>query len=120
MQGINGEGMSMPDLYLIIQSKDWLINVFQFMADGRKQNGGRREGAGRKPKTEEQELIARLSPLDDEALKQLTQGLKSGDVQYLKMFMEYRYGKPKQSIDAKVDGSMELVWNEVKSYGTNA
>jgi hypothetical protein len=87
--------------------------------DGRKQNGGKREGAGRKPKSEEAELIARLSPLDDEALKQLTQGVKGGDFQYLKMFFEYRYGKPKQTIDAKVDGQMELIWNETKTYGSN-
>jgi len=40
------------------------------MADGRKNNGGHKN-AGRKPKAEEQQLIERLSPLDDVAFKAL-------------------------------------------------
>lgn len=90
------------------------------MSDGRKNNGGAREGAGRKPKADELELITRLSPLDNDAFKQLAKGVKEGDFQYLKMFFEYRYGKPKQSIDANVNGQMELVWQETKTYGSNA
>lgn len=61
--------------------------------------GGAREGAGRKPKATEIELIERLSPMDDLALKKLQDGVKSGDYNFIKLFMEYRYGKPKQQVD---------------------
>jgi len=63
-----------------------------------KKNGGARPGAGRKPKATELELIERLSPLDDIALKSLKLGVESGDFNFTKLFMEYRFGKPKQDI----------------------
>ena len=80
--------------------------------------GGAREGAGRKPKADELKLIEKLSPLDDLAFKNLESGVKSGDFQYLKMFFEYRFGKPKQTIDANVEGQMDVIWQEVKTYAT--
>jgi hypothetical protein len=86
------------------------------MSDGRKKNGGKRQNAGRKPKAEELELIEKLSPMDDVALKELEKGVKGGDFQYIKMFFEYRFGKPKQTIDNNVKGGLELVWNEEKTY----
>jgi hypothetical protein len=67
--------------------------------------GGKRRGAGRKPKAEEVELIERLSPLDPIALNALEKGVRRGDLGFLKLFMEYRFGKPKQqvNIDARVE-----------------
>lgn len=70
--------------------------------------GGAREGSGRKPKAEEQELIGKLSPHDDAAIEKLLAGVESGDIQFLKLFMEYRYGKPKQTIDANLEGSLQI------------
>lgn len=62
------------------------------------QKGGAREGAGRKPKVDEIKLIERLSPLDDLAYETLKKGLSSrNSYPFLKTFMEYRYGKPKES-----------------------
>lgn len=66
--------------------------------------GGVREGAGRKPKATELELIERLSPMEDEALRQLRAGVKSGDYNFIKLYMEYRYGKPKQQMDVTSNG----------------
>lgn len=63
--------------------------------------GGKRKGAGRKPKAEEQQLIERLSPLEDVALNALKIGLESDESWAVKLFMEYRYGKPKQQIEQK-------------------
>lgn len=62
-------------------------------------HGGKREGAGRKPKADEQELIERLSPLDNKGFKALKNGLEEGQSWAVKLFMEYRYGKPKQTIN---------------------
>lgn len=66
------------------------------MANG---HGGKREGSGRKPKDEELKILEKLSPHDDLAIDKLVAGVKKGEFQYIKLFMEYRFGKPKQSID---------------------
>jgi hypothetical protein len=68
--------------------------------------GGSRENAGRKPKADEIALIARLSPMDDKALKLLNDKLDEGDMAALKMFMEYRWSKPKQEV--AIDGDLLL------------
>lgn len=68
------------------------------------QHGGKRKGAGRKPKSEEQTLIEQLSPYDTEATKRLIAAVRKGDAWAIKLFFEYRYGKPKQSMDVTSDG----------------
>ena len=45
--------------------------------DKRKFNGGHKS-AGRKPKSEEIKLVERLSPLEDDALAALSEGVQSG------------------------------------------
>ena len=64
-----------------------------------KNNGGAREGAGRKPKAEEQKLIEKLTPLAPKAYKALETSLKDGQGWAVKLFFEYMYGKPKQQIE---------------------
>lgn len=84
------------------------------MADKRKNNGGARIGAGRKAKADEVALIERLSPLDDVAFKQLAEGVKGGEFAFLKMFFEYRYGKPKEKIENS--GALTINWSVQKTY----
>jgi hypothetical protein len=60
--------------------------------------GGKREGSGRKKKSDEQALIDALSPYDALAQEKLIEGVTNGSVHHLKLFYEYRYGKPKQLI----------------------
>ena len=59
-------------------------------------HGGKREGAGRKPKAKEQELIEKLSPFESDALRVLGEAVQMGEPWAVKMFMEYRFGKPLQ------------------------
>jgi len=66
--------------------------------DKRKFNGGNKN-AGRKPKADEQKLIERLTPLEDTALNALKNALETEESWAVKLFMEYRYGKPKQQIE---------------------
>jgi len=66
--------------------------------------GGKRDGAGRKPKKVEQDLIEKLSPYDDVALLRLMEGVQSGDFNFLKLFFVYRYGMPKQMVDVTTNG----------------
>jgi len=65
--------------------------------------GGFRDGAGRKPKATELELIELLTPFEAIALQALEKGVKAGEFAYIKLFFEYRYGKPKQDIGIKTD-----------------
>lgn len=81
------------------------------MADGRINNGGKRENSGRKPKADEIALIERLSPLDDVAFNELEKGVKAGDYAFIKLFFEYRYGKPKQVIDTNVNVAEPVIIN---------
>lgn len=79
-------------------------------------HGGAREGAGRPPKAEEQKLIELLSPFEDIALTKLKEGVQSGDHNFIKLYMEYRFGKPKQTIDANLTGELLVNWFEERSY----
>ena len=76
--------------------------------DKRVNNGGARAGAGRKPKAEEVVLIERLSPLDDLALEKLKEGLEKGSFPHLKLFHDYRYGKPRETKDITINEDLPL------------
>lgn len=73
------------------------------MEDKRKNNGGARPGAGRKPKADELTTIENmnkaLAPAD--AWKALVSRVNEGDVQAIKLWLNYRFGMPKQSMDIK-------------------
>lgn len=73
--------------------------------DKRKNNGGKRDGAGRKPKNDEQQLLERLSIYSDDAHKKLQQAVKGGEQWAIKMFFEYYYGKPNQTINHQNNGN---------------
>ncbi len=62
-------------------------------------HGGKRANqTGRPPKVEEQKLIESLTPMHPDALAQLGKSVKNGDSWAIKLFMEYFYGKPKETV----------------------
>ena len=67
--------------------------------DKRINNGGARQGAGRKAKAEEQKLIENLTPMNSMALESLEKGLEKKEQWAVKLFFEYFYGKPQQRVD---------------------
>jgi hypothetical protein len=69
-------------------------------------HGGARQGSGRKPKADELKLIEQMDAIaaPQEAWEALWNKAKSGDVQAIKTWLEYRFGKPKQQIDVTTDG----------------
>jgi len=71
--------------------------------DKRKNNGGHSNG-GRKPKAEEQKLIEKLTPLVGKAYKALENGLNQDQSWAVRLYFEYMYGKPKQSVDVTTNG----------------
>lgn len=68
------------------------------------QHGGKRANAGRPSKAEEQALVEKLSPLEDEAHKKLKEAIESGEQWAVKMYFEYMYGKPTQGVDLTSKG----------------
>lgn len=83
--------------------------------------GGKRIGAGRKPKVEEDKvrnlaIKAIVSKYGSEE-KGLNALLESGEPSLIKFVYEHAYGKPKERIEHS--GEMGITWNEVKNYGAN-
>jgi hypothetical protein len=78
--------------------------------DNRKNNGGKREGAGRKSKSEEMQLIEMLNKhIDkDEAIEKLKEKIDEGDFKALQMYMNYMYGKPKETKDVTINAEQPL------------
>jgi hypothetical protein len=83
-----------------------------------KHNGGKREGAGRKSKAEEQSLIEKLSPLEPLAFDALKTALEDKKDWAVKLTFEYLFGKPKQTIDQNTSiTSSDVDWT--KFFGGN-
>lgn len=103
-----------PSCYGIggLVTKD-LVNRFKLM-DGRKHNKGTVGNKGGRPsKTDEQVLIERLTPMSDEAHRQLQLAVTAGEQWAIKLWFEYFYGKPKQSLDIQGEQKQIIVINEI-------
>ena len=77
--------------------------------DKRENNGGKRAGAGRKSKDEEQRIRDLVSPYVDGAIAKVLEimanGQKSSDqLAAAKLILEYRFGKPEQKQDITSNG----------------
>lgn len=75
--------------------------------------GGARKGAGRKRKADELAAIERidaaLNPEDwKEMLKICAEKAKKGSIAHLKLLMEYRFGKPKETVDVNSDNTLTI------------
>ena len=67
----------------------------------KKGRGGRRAGAGRKPKDQELNLILVLDKYidPDKVAKKLLTLINKGNLGAIKLYLEYRAGKPVETID---------------------
>jgi len=72
--------------------------------------GGKREGAGRKPKAEKMKLLERMDAIleDDEALKLLAEKVREGSLPAIKLWLAYRYGRPKDYVEEVDREDIEL------------
>lgn len=61
--------------------------------------GGYRPNSGRKPKDYELKLVEKLTPLDELCFEAIKKGLESMDYRFVKLYMEYLYGKPKEKLE---------------------
>jgi hypothetical protein len=71
-------------------------------------HGGKRQGAGRKPKADELNLIEKLSPLEDAAYQALKAGVEKGDFKYVQLFYNYYAGKPRETKDITINEDTPL------------
>lgn len=71
-------------------------------------HGGKREGAGRKPKAEEIKLVEKLGPLEDDALEAIKEGVRSKDIRWIKLYLEYYVGKPKEFKQIEINEDVPL------------
>ena len=73
--------------------------------DKRQFNGGHKT-AGRKPKDQELKIIESLDANinTDIAFKKLSELIELGNLQAIKLYLEYRYGKPKETKDITTTG----------------
>jgi|TARA_S200002703_G_scaffold157623_1_gene165971 hypothetical protein len=78
--------------------------------DKRINNGGKRVGAGRKPKQEEKDLIEKLDLIIDneQVIEKLKVLIDKGDIRALNLYMGYRYGKPKETKDIHINEDQPL------------
>lgn len=70
--------------------------------------GGKREGAGRKSKSEEVALIEKLSALEPSAFMALEKGLEKGDFKFVQLFYNYYAGKPRETKDITVTNEQPI------------
>ncbi len=91
---------------------------FISIMDKRKNNGGAREGAGRKPKAQEQKLIERLDAMIDKdiAVGKLGELVVKGDIRALQLYLSYRYGKPKESIDLNSSEGLNINFRDLIKF----
>ena len=75
--------------------------------------GGKREGAGRKSRMTEHEIIERLEPMAETAFRVLHEKLAQGDARALQLYMQYFIGLPTQKIESKIEGQLNQVQIEV-------
>lgn len=66
--------------------------------------GGARPGAGRPRRVDEEELIVRLKQYDELFFEKLQEGLEANKYPYIRLFCEYRFGKPQERVDVTTNG----------------
>jgi hypothetical protein len=64
--------------------------------------------SGRLPKVKELEMIERLSPLDDQAFEELKKGIERGEFAYIKLYFNFRFGRPRQIQDVTIQSEKPL------------
>ena len=68
-------------------------------------HGGKRLNSGRKPKIEEQKLIEKLDNIitSDDVLNKLKDLIQDNNYNAIKLYFEYRFGKPVDKIDVNTN-----------------
>jgi hypothetical protein len=70
-----------------------------------RQHGGKRQGAGRKPRALELKAAENLRAVleDDFVITKLAEKVEAGDMRAIELWLGYIYGKPNQNISGDLD-----------------
>jgi hypothetical protein len=79
----------------------------------KKGRGGFRPNSGRPRRMDEQAIIEKLTPMAETAFKVLQQKIQDGDMNAIKLYMQYFLGLPTQKIENKIEGQLNQVSVEV-------
>jgi len=66
------------------------------------------KNSGRRAKSDEIALIEKLSPLNDKAFAELEKGIERGEFQFVRLWFQYMYGKPKQMTEISISQDQPL------------
>ncbi len=77
--------------------------------------GGKRIGAGRKPKAQEQQLIEKLDNIinEEDVIKELNHLIAKGDLRAIQLYLNYRRGKPKDTLDVNSSEGFSIDFKEL-------
>ena len=87
--------------------------------DKRKNNKGTKGNkGGRPPKADEIKLIERLDAIidKDEAVGKLGELVTKRDIRALQLYLSYRYGKPKESIDLNSSEGLNINFKDLIKF----
>ena len=81
-------------------------------------HGGKRKGAGRKPKIDEDKLIEKLDNLisKDAVIEKLGEMIMQGDGRAMNLYFTYRYGKPKESVDITSSEGLNINFKDLITF----
>jgi hypothetical protein len=80
-------------------------------------HGGARPNSGRKSFAEETGIREDLAPMSKDWLEAVLKGIKKGNPAIMRMYAEYYLGKPTENVNVK--GELDILWNEIRNYGTD-
>jgi len=63
--------------------------------------------SGRRPQEENVALIQKLTPLDDIAFAMLRKGIEENKFAYLKLYFQYKFGKPREMKALNITSDIE-------------
>jgi len=87
--------------------------------DKRINNKGTKGNKGGRPsKADEQKLIERLDAIidKDEAVGKLGELVAKGDMRAIQLYLSYRYGKPKESVDINSSEGLNINFKDLIKF----
>jgi DUF2075 family protein len=87
--------------------------------DGRINNKGTKGNKGGRPKkADESKLIEKLDNLidSDEVIQMLGKKIKEGDQRAMTLYFNYRYGKPKESVDINSSEGLNINFKDLIKF----
>jgi len=78
-------------------------------------HGGKRIGSGRKSKAQEQQLIEKLDNIinEEDVIKELGHLIAKGDLRAIQLYLNYRRGRPKETLDVNSSEGFNIDFKEL-------